>query len=239
MLPQVRFERAPVGVAQAAAADHPVRETALRQVCASRRIPPQCVPVQSAGGVQHQLLLECQPVPTALRLAGRRGRSVSLASRWCRCPRQPGARLANGGELLAEPDEVKDIAPGLAAKAHEALAFYVHEEARIPVRVERAEPLPSMRPGPSQTHSRPLDYLQERVGELDGSNVPVGYAGDAIHGRSAVPLAALFAGLRTTPTRGAAPGWAIPASSASSRGLVVARRCSAGLASIFIGQRPP
>src|SRR6266849_3067303 len=160
MLPQVRLERAPVSKTQAAGADPPVREAPLRQVRASRRVAPECVPIESAGGVQHQLLLERQPVPPALRLARRRGRSTLLASRWCRCPGQPGARLANRRELLVQTDEIEDIAPDLAAEADEALAFHVHEEARIPVRMERAKPLPPMRPGPSQANPCTFDHLQ-------------------------------------------------------------------------------
>jgi hypothetical protein len=44
--------------------------------------------------------------------------------------------------LLVQSDEIDDVTPRLAAETHEPLAFDIDEETGIPIRVERAQPLP-------------------------------------------------------------------------------------------------
>ena len=79
-----------------------------------------------------------------------------------------------------QPDEIDDITTRLAAETHEVLAFDVHKEARTPVLVERAEPLPAMRSRSFQADSSSLHDVKQRVGELDRRNIRARTVSDVV-----------------------------------------------------------
>src|SRR5207237_546240 len=116
MLAQVGLKRTPIGVTETTCAHHPIGKTALRQVRASLRISPQRVAVERTSCVEHELLLQSQPVPPPVVLSRFVTWPASSCSRRRRlCQRR--ASLPDRAQLFSHTYEVNDVAARLAAEA--------------------------------------------------------------------------------------------------------------------------
>src|SRR5581483_4362379 len=227
---QVGFERVPVGVPEGAVADHPVRQAALAHVGQGARLAPQAVLVDGAGRVHDDLLLEREPVPAPL-LARRSG--WSRGRRACGGGRstQPLARRAEV-EALAPAHELDHVATDVAGVAVPALGVLVDVQVGLlAVGVERA-PAHEGPPHPPQLDPGAGDHLRDAVRPPDRLDlVPRVAAGRGRLHQASSPS--------DSPRRRRGPAGVVAASSASSRGAVVASRCSAGLASMVSATGAP
>src|SRR5581483_8257708 len=227
---QVRLQRVAIRVAQRAGPNDPVGDAALVQVAQRPRLAPEAVVVDRRGRVHHDLLLQAEAVPAPLRLpatwwAGHRSRRSGSRP-------QPLAGLREA-HVLAPRDEVDDVAAERAAEAVPALGRWIDVQVGAAAVIMERATSDQGPPAGAQLHAVAEHDVGDGLGALEGRHV------DALRGRAAhhSPPLSVSRWRRRRGPPGVAPfslavlGKGSAACSTSSRGAVVASRCSSGLAS--------
>src|SRR5581483_7735014 len=228
--PQERLQRVAVGVAERADARHPGGDATRLQVGERPRLTPEAVVVDGRRGVHHYLLLEAEPLPVSLSLRSPRRRCRSRGERVATAQSLAGHREA---DVLTARHEVDDIAADRAAEAVPALGRRIDVQVGSATVVVEGTAADQGAPARLELDAVAHDDVGYGTVVLDGLHVVA--AGrqpehQSVSWPAGGPRRRRGDGEEVAPL--ARPVSSAACRAASSRGAVVARRCSAGLASM-------